>query len=880
MRRSSNRRLESIHSSAHSPVDEPEEEPERDGPPMIPRGPNDDAEIDWQEIDIGNRGPRAPFPFLIQDRQGFWRPYMLWCPENEDRDLETAWIAGHWQVQTWRVNLQRAEPELEDYYGVEALTLAYCLPTVADLTGGGKGIKLRSRSSRHRRDRRTAVTRQDTEHAEKADDAARTGQRSLTRRESKKEGKRTLSSEQEWEALSERSAAAAHAAVDTLTHKDAPWLLSSEGQYRCLLCRRWVTPEHMNSKGHKKALSWFAQASEEQRADFLMQRRRAFRIKQLAASGGGSGSVSGSKQAGRQSQSTLHSQEEDMHHATVAKDEVVRGTKRTRAGEKLDKVIAFLKKTTEECEAEKERLRRKRAQRGSLTQRLSDVEASGASGSCAACVQWDARQTGSIKSQQSMSHRGASDGDGDGDCEEGTLQDVDTAPLSETLPFEGGLGVGEVGEASDAPTQRSDEGLTVERWEIMKYDQDHLNRDCMWLEATDENLPAQGIWEQVRVHMIWGSFTFRFPGHWSHRDVAECLAHFLPANAVISIAHSSGNAYITHLMDCHLEDIRPEVLALIWNEETPLFWGGGRGQQDEQVGKALNHIRRFQIGMLEPQHMRILLQAKPQLADKVLRMDEAQPVTKLLRRAASQARLPIAEKKMDSDRPRSASPGRPSGGRGGASSAGKGAAGGKGAGGVSPIRSTGQAATSNSKGKGGAVSKDIDPPILFADDWNVPIVDNMLPAHQAGVTLAASMKEAADIAARMKDSKGQVALVALDKLPGADAQQEQVCVSLGVKHAGAYRVQSSNVWLIQLGATRVEPQNKVPMIEIKPSATASRITAITVNKKQTKEEIIKNLEKRYTDELKAYLVEVAGREHAGAMDVFKIKDEGRNSLHS
>ena len=547
--------------------------------------------------------------------------------------------------------------------------------------------------------------------------------------------------------------------------------------------------------------------------------------------------------------------------------------KRTRAGEKLDRVIAFLKKTTEECEDEKARLQRRKAQRGSSVPHLSAVGASEASGSRAAHAQWDARQAGGIKLQQSWSYDGVMGGvcgcesvcDGD----QGPLSDTTCDSLSTTILFDEGEGFG----LSFRP--RGDPQLAVEQWEFLKYVQEEVNRDCMWLEATDENLPAQGVWEQVRVGLIWGSFTYRYPGHWSHRDVLECLASMLPANAVLSLAHSSGNLYVSCLMDFQLQELEPDLLALIWSEDDPIFWGGGRGQQDEQVGKAINHIRRFQIGVLAPPHMRILLQAKPQLADKVLRMEEAQPVTKLLKRAASQAKLPLAGPDREEQRKaHSASPERPAGGRGTGSGGAMRLAGGKGSGAASPVRRNTQQMPISSKGKGAATPKDIDPPVLFEDDWNVPIIDNLLPAHQAGITLAVNMQEAGKIAERMKDSKGQVAMVTLDKLPGTSVKQEQVCVNLGVKHAGACRVQSSNVWLVQLGAQQVELQNLVPTVEIKPSTTASRITAITIDKKQAASTMVKKLTDRSTEELKTYLAEEAGKEHAGAMDIFKLKDEG------
>ena len=276
---------ESVHSSAPSPEPEDDEGSDADGPPRIPRGPEDEAEIDWRPIDVGNRGPRAPFPFLIQDRQGGWRPYMLWCPEDAERNLETAWIAGHLQVQTWRVNLQRAEPELEEYYGVEALTLAYCIPTVADLAGGGKRVKLRSRSSRCRREEDQRSSLDDQHQAQGQQSGEPSSKRDKKDKKRAKVSPSDVSREQEWEAVSE-PAAAAPDSQDTLMKRDAPWLLGCEGQFRCLLCRRWVTPEHMSSKGHQKALGWFAQADAVQREEFLAQRRRAFRIKQLAASGG------------------------------------------------------------------------------------------------------------------------------------------------------------------------------------------------------------------------------------------------------------------------------------------------------------------------------------------------------------------------------------------------------------------------------------------------------------------------------------------------------------------------------------------------------------------------------------------------------------------
>ena len=79
-------------------------------------------------------------------------------------------------------------------------------------------------------------------------------------------------------------------------------------------------------------------------------------------------------------------------------------------------------------------------------------------------------------------------------------------------------------------------------------------------------------------------------------------------------------------------------------------------------------------------------------------------------------------------------------------------------------------------------------PILFAEDWPVPILKTMLPGVEEGILFMESVKEAKKVLERTKGARGRLAIISLDKIDSEQARQQQLPNNLGVKSGGAYKV--------------------------------------------------------------------------------------------
>ena len=277
---------------------------------------------------------------------------------------------------------------------------------------------------------------------------------------------------------------------------------------------------------------------------------------------------------------------------------------------------------------------------------------------------------------------------------------------------------------------------------------------------------------------------------------------------------------------------------------------------------------------------------------RLLRLDNAEAIGSLIKRAARQAHLPLLD--HPSGDPGEATRGPKQQQTGSGQKEGRGSSRGKGSGGVqsSPqAKGSGKAAQKggssqekaasgrglSGKGKspGAAASQEKkELPILFAEDWDVTIVKAMLPGLTEGIYLAENMKEAKRAVDRMKGARGHLAMVSLDKIEQQSLRQEQLSISLGVKSGGAYKVHVTQVWLTQLGDGTVAPKNAVQTVTIKPSLKTTSVTAFNVCKKEAKQDLLKALADRDNSKLLEKLKEAMQEPNKAAADVFAVKDDG------
>ena len=308
--------------------------------------------------------------------------------------------------------------------------------------------------------------------------------------------------------------------------------------------------------------------------------------------------------------------------------------------------------------------------------------------------------------------------------------------------------------------------------------------------------------------------------------------------------------------------------------------------------------------MLTPVHLRLLLAARPALVDKVLRLEEAPPIERLLKRAARQAKLPLKE---DSDansvqqqqqqqqqptqqRSASAAPAR----AGGASSKGKGSAErSRSVGGHrtapptqrSEGRGGGVAATVKMGGKGKGAGKGVGQeedkdtlPTLFQEDWDAKLVDELLPGMAEGLLIAPTMSSAKLLAQRMKGATGKLAMICLDQIDDSNLRQKQVQVSLGVKHGAGRRAQASTAWLVQRGQEDVKLLSAVQTVDIQPKTGQTQVTGVHFEKTEITAELRKDLEAKSGEVAKTYFGTVVDEGARHMLDVFPHQRRGERLL--
>ena len=282
--------------------------------------------------------------------------------------------------------------------------------------------------------------------------------------------------------------------------------------------------------------------------------------------------------------------------------------------------------------------------------------------------------------------------------------------------------------------------------------------------------------------------------------------------------------------------------------------------------------------------------------DKVLRLEEAPPIERLLKRAARQAKLPLKE---DSDansvqpqqpaqqRSASAAPAR----AGGASNKGKGNGVRSQSVGANRAASTAHrsegrgGATAASLSKGGSKGKGTNKgaereedneslPTLFQEDWDAKIVEELLPGMAEGLLVAPTMSSAKLLAQRMKGATGKLAMICLDQVDDPHLRQKQVQVSLGVKHGAGRRVQASTAWLVQLGQEDVKLLSAVQTVDIQPKVGQTQVTGVHFEKSEISAELRKSLDAKNAEVAKNYFGAVVDEGARHMLDVFRIKDEG------
>ena len=252
--------------------DEESEQDSADMPPRIPRR-GEELIVDWQQFELGNRGPRTPRPYLLARDDGSWEAVILAGPEDPENDLAVAWLAGRLGTEPWRISIHAADEEVEEYYQADNLAIAYALPTLQQLAGGGKKrrVTLRSRS-------RTPPAGARLKSEVKQDDEESTAP--LIKREADSD-----------EPPLRDAFAEGIGEQDTSSGPFTSWLLPHGEQMRCLPCRKWATPEHLASVPHAKMMAWLLCSRPEERQAYVQQKKEAFLSNMSAKKEAGEGGV-------------------------------------------------------------------------------------------------------------------------------------------------------------------------------------------------------------------------------------------------------------------------------------------------------------------------------------------------------------------------------------------------------------------------------------------------------------------------------------------------------------------------------------------------------------------------------------------------------------
>ena len=838
-----------------------------------------------------------------------WRPFILRSNNRENWDLERAFCARMLRVEVEEVVMHEATPELARRYGcVRTLMLVFPAPTRADLTGGGKsskkerkGLRLRLRSSSQKSKRkaeedkaerkrrqlqqaqideqiarmfRLAEEKKDRAIEEEAEEMLMRGeerrmQQDNRARASTSGGNASRQSQHDEPSSSPPPCPPRKREVLTAEDvNDTPWLLRIQGDLFCMPCRKWATAAHLLSDKHERQRSWITSGTEQEQADFYAQRQ--FEIQQKLAA------------------------EEEKAKSKRSIPEPAQAPKRGKKG--VWELVAEIEKEKQQA------LGTDAGKPGSSTDGAGidpssaslEIDAKALSTNLAAYVGGVA---GPSKESGSLSKvaRGCVAA---GVCGVFAPRAPAVSPsLSPTLPFgtDDALPVDSIIQEPVFSVVEPQRTLQ----DVEKYDQESLNAGLMWIEIRDETYSAQGVPETAEIFSEWGSCCVRFSGHLRLQEVSEILNARFGISGARAACMSDRNCIRWDTENLSLAS--EHITQMLWQEHHPVFWGGGegsaKGYEQEQVAKALNKIRQFQQNILAPQHLRILLMAKPFLVDKVLRADSADAIATAIKREARQARLPLQEpsraaageeEKQPAALPKKtgrgvSAPAAPRGGmqgKGAASSDPRSASKGAGSRGKGSTGRAEGAATprqGGSKGKGSSEAGHTERrelPTSFTEDWAVPILKSMLPGTEEGILLTESMKEAKKVMERMKGAKGRLAIVSLDKLEGEQIRQKQIPVNLGVKSGGAYKVHTTQVWLIQVGDGEVQPQQTVQTVSIKPAARATMVTALNVIKKEAKQDILKQLAAKETDKLAEKIKEGLDEQHRSAVDIFAIKDDG------
>ena len=802
-----------------------EAEPEEEEQSEEERSEADAEAIHWYRANIDNlAGPREEEHFLLQTPHG-WRPTLVSvaCSDVEERAL-LPWCAGWLQCPVYRVQLAEMPRSVCERFGVENLTVAFPLPSLLNLAGGGKKTK---KEKKEKEDRQTRVVLKSR---------SRTPQRGSQEMPKQKAAARSQEAAQDDRRTQARSSPPDEEKPVTAREfaKRYPQLtISYSSGSRCALCHRWLDYSHLKSIRHEVRMQWWGTHSENHKEELATQ-QRLDDYEQL--------------QQAMETQSKMTLPEQRTQAASSAEES------------RMTEAKPESKRTKEEQRSDKRKLKGG----GRLGSRGSS--------------------TASLKAKPELLPATAGDHDTDSSDvlssvvhdDKGMSESPRSRSLSPTLTFrgEGAAGIGDVGASGCGDGVGSaDEG------NIWSLDLEVCPEEDGHILFQDNNFLSQDQHQTYRLQSPIGACWATGPKHWQRSHLAEAFSAILGCHCRVDescscpeVCEEWSRHYCQVTLTCEqlrVDQVPADITSLLWLDlpERQLI-GGGRGEHEEgQLGKAIHHIRKMQIRSLSPQHLRLLLMARPQLTDEILRNEDAQKVRRALFRQAKRVHLPWKGEEAEASEeepkpPKQQRAGKPKP----AAGEGKGKS-------PSPPKEKVQPGPKAAKASGKGSHQAEEQPVLFDADWPVPVVRELFPGQQ-GIQLAQTMEEAARIVERMKHAKGKAAIVSLDQVPGVPNSQQQMTVSLGVRKGQALTVKSSLAWLVQLGSEAVHPNHVAPEITLSPKAALTMVTAAIIEKRHADKALVKEAENKDMGKLRKRFEEIIGRDCGSQLDLFRLRDEG------
>ena len=589
------------------------------------------------------------------------------------------------------------------------------------------------------------------------------------------------------------------------------WFLQVEGSVRCLLCRKWMGTGHGTSPKHVSNEEWFRKLprSEQviQLANMKVMDQAALKKAHANLQGGGGGKIGASEEHG--------------------------------------------------------------SERGCCTNERN-VQ-----------LRDEVAESGSMEKSEVHSRTGlflcGGDGYGGGPCEPLWQHARMPSSVSTTLPFLSALPLpveGPVSSGTHTNFQTGAESLQQEDLKIEEQEAEAGSQstdssggaqyeECTLKKTQSKEIPAaQSFWSFSRLKGSEGKrFLVHHPQEWNHEDIEREWRQQIKGD----LSNEAGG-----LRPCAECKRRRRMHVCTYEIEPSLSGGGKKGKgegaadetEEDHIGAAIRTVRFYQVEVLIPQHLRVLLQAKPKVAEKIMGLRDSTSIAKVLRVEAGRAKLPCQED-TPKERARSQAPAKQvsiNTGKGRASSIGP----------AERARGGGKGKPASSSGGGKPTQQNCPTPRLVPEEWPIPIADSIT----AGDNVVMVVPEAEDVTSlvkRMKGTVGPAGLVSLKKCPNYE-RQEEIVSSLVCYSEDGPKICSTHVWLVQAGTTDVIPQQVRKEIQIKPRKPKTVVTGISFWKPEVDAEMLAELKERKLHKAREFVSKICEKD-VSEVDAFKLRDE-------